>query len=107
MRRDGRPIKRKENVSRHNPYYNWRVSFRQLFVGDILREKQIRTLRQDEEAISEKGRPYKVIVIPHYNAYVLEDDEGKKLKNAFNMEHSEKKKSMLKSVAKCIHLFDM
>lgn len=31
--------------------------------------------------------PYKVIVIPYPNAYVLEDEYGKKFKNAFNPEN--------------------
>lgn len=31
--------------------------------------------------------PYMFVAIPYPNAYVLEDEDGKKLKNTFNVEH--------------------
>lgn len=43
------------------------------------------------QTLSPKGeRPYKAIVNPYPNTYVLEDKEGKKLMNTLNIEHFKK-----------------
>lgn len=56
-----------------------------IFDGDMAWEKN-EFVHQDKinKLYSKWKRPYKVVVIAYPNAYVLENMQGKKLKNIFN-----------------------
>lgn len=50
-------------------------------------KEQILLPGKDDKLCSKWKGSYKVVVILHPNAYVLVDENGKKLKNTLNAEH--------------------
>lgn len=72
-------------------YYNRGVSSCQIYVGKIVwrRNEFLHLDKMSKLSLKWEG-PYKDVVIPHPNTYVLEDEEGNKLKNNFNDEHLKK-----------------
>lgn len=71
-------------------YYNRRVLTHQFFVEEMVLRRNEFAHQDKMDKLSPKWeKPYNVVAIAHPNAYVLEDMQGKMLKNTFNTKHFE------------------